>query len=49
MWLINNQFTIKTGVNTGLDVSDASQLDFFYQLFTPAMFATIAEQTHCYA
>ena len=42
-WLINDQFTVITGATTELDTADASQLDFFYQLFTPKMFATIAE------
>ena len=45
----DDQFTIRTGVNTDLDVVDASQFDFFYQLFTPEMFATIAEQRNEHA
>ena len=42
------EFTVRTGVNTDLDAADVSQLDFFYQLFTPEMFATIAEQMNEY-
>ena len=33
----------RTRINADLYVTDASQLDFIYQLFTPEMFATIAE------
>ena len=40
---------LRTRINTDLDAEDASQLDFFYQLFTPEMFATIAGQTNRYA
>ena len=29
------EITIRTRINTDLDVADASQLDFFYWLFTP--------------
>ena len=43
-----DQLTVRTGVNTDLDTADASQLDFFYQLFTE-MFAAIAEQMNKYA
>ena len=46
MRLINDRFTIRTRINTDLDVADANQLDFFYRLFTPEMFATIAGQTN---
>ena len=38
-----------TRANKDLDAADASQLDFFHQLFTPEMFATIAGQTNQYA
>ena len=40
---------VRTRINTDLDVADASQLDFFYWLLTPEMFATIAGQTNRYA
>ena len=40
---IDDQFTVRTDVNIDLDEADASQLDFFYQLFKPDTFATIAE------
>ena len=43
------QIAIRTRINTGLDAADASQLDFFYWLFTPEMFATTAGQTNQYA
>ena len=50
---IDERFTVrnrrKNRINTDLDVADASQLDFFYWLFTPEMFATIAGQTNRYA
>ena len=39
----------RTRINTDLDVADTSQFDFFYWLFTPEMFATIAGQTNRYA
>ena len=43
------EIAVRTRINTDLDVADASQLDFFYRLFTPEMFATIAGQTNRYA
>ena len=43
------RLTVRTRINTDFDVADASQLDFFYRLFTPEMFATIAGQTNRYA
>ena len=36
--LIRKEFAVRTKINTESDVADASQLDFFYQLFTPVMF-----------
>ena len=32
------EFTVRTRISTNLDVADASQLDFFYRLFTPKLF-----------
>ena len=32
------EFAVRTRINADLDVADASQLDFFYRLFTPEMF-----------
>ena len=43
------EIAVRTRINTDLDVADTSQLDFFYWLFTPEMFATIAGQTNWYA
>ena len=43
------EITVRTRINTNLDVADASQLDFFYRLFTPEMFNTIAVQTNWHA
>ena len=46
---IDDRFTVRTRINTDFDVADASQLDFFYRLFTPEIFATTAGQTNRYA
>ena len=35
---VDDWFTVRTRINTDLDVADASKLDFFYWLFTPEMF-----------
>ena len=43
------EIAARTRINTDLDVADASLLDFFYRLFKPEMFATIAGQTNWYA
>ena len=43
------EIAVRTQINTDLDVADASQLDFFYQLFTPETFATIVGQMNRYA
>ena len=45
----DEDIAVRTRINTDLVVADASQLDFFYRLFTPEMFATIAGQTNQYA
>ena len=46
---IDSRKEIATRINTDLDVADAGRLDFFYRLFTPEMFATIAGQMNQYA
>ena len=43
------EIMVRTKINTDLDIAGASQLDFFYRLFTPETFATIAGQTNWYA
>ena len=35
---VDNRFTVRTRINTDLDVADASKLDLFYRLFTSEMF-----------
>ena len=43
------EIAVRIRINTDLDVADASQLDFFYRLFLPETFATIAGQMNHYA
>ena len=43
------RLTVRTRINTDLDIADASKLDFFYRLFTPEMFCynSSANKTVC--
>ena len=43
------RLTVRTRINTDLDIADASKLDFFYRLFNQRCFATTARQTKQYA
>ena len=47
--ILRKKIAVRTRINTDLDLADASQLDFFYRLFTPELFAIIAGQTNWYA